>query len=138
MKRKLSGMWVIVVMAIILLPKIQCLAASPRLPGGTTEGDGVVIVVKPMRPGNPITNRPKSPSTQEIECIYLDGSLMLSFAYSEGMCELRIYDREINHLSSYPFDSNEEGIILPIGYVKDAYLQIMTNNGNIYEGELSL
>lgn len=144
MKKVTSIHTVLIAVFIVALATLTVGAVTPTLPGtgsnnGGSGNDSIskppITVIYTPKP-NPL--RPNAPSKQQIQSVYTAGKLSIRFAYSEGNCLLRMYNKETGLLSEYPFDSNEEEIIIPIGYIKDATLQILTNEGKIYEGELSL
>lgn len=79
--------------------------------------------------------RPKMPSAQRIYC-YKDGeNLCIDFLHSEGDCELTIITAE-NGIEVYNFNSDLPTMI-NIGDVTLTYLEIETEIGNVYIGEIN-
>lgn len=91
---------------------------------------GTTIIITPTKPTG---NRPKSPSRQEVTCLYIEDSLYINFAIPEGECNLYLYDLTTGETISATFDSYESEPIY-IGYHNSAEITIDTQSGNSYSG----
>lgn len=113
-------------------PSIGMAQNSPQT-GKTTK----VIVTKSNKDISNKNDKPKSPSRQNIDCIYSDGILSLYFLLPEGEATLTVTDLSTGLSSQYVFDSTEPADIY-IGELPSAYIYIETEYGHAYEGEWNL
>lgn len=100
--------------------------------GETIPSGRPVLILKPRDPVSQ-QNRPKSPSRQEVTCLYIEDSLYINFAIPEGECDLYLYDLTTGETISATFDSYESEPIY-IGYHNSAEITINTQSGNSYTG----
>lgn len=80
-----------------------------------------------------LPKRRRTPSTQQIDCIYADENLYISFAIPEGECNMTVTDLETGLSLQYVFDTDESAEI-NVGSLSSAYLELETENGHSYEG----
>lgn len=86
---------------IVAGASLTATAGTPNLPGAGGNNNGNVndTLPKPktiyFRPKT-IPSRPSAPTKQRIESIYSSGKLSLTFAYPEGMCELKVYNKDFS------------------------------------------
>ena len=109
------------------------LAQTTPQPGNSTKID---VPIRGKNPRNK-NDRPKSPSRQNIDCIYSDGILSLYFLLPEGEATLTVTDFSTGLSTQYVFDSTEPADIY-IGELSAAYIYIETEYGHAYEGEWNL
>lgn len=127
-----------IIVATLMFPMAT---VTPNLPGtgGNNSGNNggnskppIVIIVSPK----PNPRRPNIPSKQRIECTYFEENLTFAFEYPEGVCKLNVLDVETGLSTMYQFDSVNPNTPIHIGDINQAILEILTENGKIYEGFL--
>lgn len=80
--------------------------------------------------------RPHAPTSQVIGCSYAAGLLTIAFKYAEGNCEVALTDVESGIEAFYTIDSEELSATIFVGEVGELFVEISTENGNIYSGTL--
>lgn len=122
---------------LIFLTSGLCLV--PQIVYSSTQGDGnpsgTTILIKDN--GGKITGgRPRVPSNQQVCCSYANGLLTIAFKYAEGNCEVALTDVESGIEAFYTIDSEELSATIFVGEVGELFVEISTENGNIYSGTL--
>lgn len=80
--------------------------------------------------------RPRVPSNQQVCCSYANGILTVTFKYAEGNCEVALTDIGSGIEAFYTIDSEELSATIFVGEVGELFVEISTENGNIYSGTL--
>ena len=91
----------------------------------------ISIVIKPR---DKVTTRPRTPSMQEITCMYMDSYIYFGFAIPEGECEMVLTDLSTGGSVTATFDS-EDCEPIYVGEIESAEVTLTTENGHIYYGE---
>ena len=84
----------------------------------------------------PVSNRPKAPSKQHIECWYCDGELSFDFVIPEGECILYLTDYATGFMTQYVFDSSDHADIYVGSLSNGGALEIHTASGHTYYGQI--
>lgn len=119
----------LLIVSSLLSPALEMTAANTE-PSSPPKD---IPVVKKNR--GSISSRPKTPSRQEITCIYYDGNISVSFFLPEGECTMTVLDSTTMIAVEYMF-SSEETADLYVGELNEAYIEFSTSAGNEYEGWL--
>lgn len=83
-----------------------------------------------------IAGRPKAPDRQVITCTYDGYGMDLNFTYSEGMAVLTVTDENLQGLV-YNIDTSLLDVYVPVGNLAGAInIELETEHGNVYEGEI--
>lgn len=98
----------------------------------TNDDDRTVPIIPKKNP----KERPKAPSRQQISCVYNGETMTINFLIDEGNCTLTINNIVTGEESLYTFDSAYLAEIT-VGELTKAYLEIQTESGHTYYGELS-
>ncbi len=99
--------------------------------GNSNEIKNIKIATK--EPRKDVSNRPKAPSMQHIDCMYADGNLYVTFAIPEGECTMTVTNQETGISLQYMFPT-EESAEINVGTISSAYIELNTENGHSYEG----
>lgn len=80
--------------------------------------------------------RPKAPDRQVITCTYDGYGMDLKFTFSEGMAVLTVTDDNLQGLV-YDIDTSLLDVYVPVGNLAGSInIELETENGNVYEGEI--
>lgn len=91
----------------------------------------------PLTPPKNPGGKPKMPSRQVVWCSFDGESLILEFAYSEGICDVTITDINTGMTQYHTFDSSELLSTIYIGALNDSFITVTTSHGNTYCGQLT-
>lgn len=92
-----------------------------------------IILLKEI--SNNRDNRPRTPSRQQITCIYDGECIYINFLIPEGQCSLLVTEQNLGISNCYSFDSEDETVVR-LGIIKNAMLRIDTGFGKSYEGAI--
>lgn len=108
--------------------------ANPSAPSTKQKGEEEITLV---RTGNGAkAGRPKAPDRQVITCTYDGYGMDLNFTFSEGMGVLTVTDENLQGLV-YNIDTSLLDVYVPVGNLAGAInIELETENGNVYEGEI--
>ena len=123
--------------------KVSCLAVlsalafsanadAPGASGADNSQQSIPIIIIDKKDKN---LRPKLPSRQHVECVYIDGTLHFDFVIPEGEAVLTVTDALTGISAQYVFDTDAHAEVT-IGYLSAASLEIHTDAGNTYTGTI--
>ncbi len=80
--------------------------------------------------------RPKAPDRQIVTCSYDGEELYISFVIPEGMATLSVTDENALN-ASYQFDTSPLETTITVGPLQGTiYIEMETERGNVYQGEI--
>lgn len=83
-----------------------------------------------------ISDRPKAPSMQQIECYYDGQKFEIEFLYPEGQCRFVVMDVATGEVYEQTFSSEFPSVIYLDGIDSPVIIEIYTGYGHVYEGYL--
>ena len=102
--------------------------------GGTATQNPTNPKVVVLLPPKQLPNRPKVPSKQQVNVLYIDQYLYMDFAIPEGICEMSLVNLTTGENVYASFDSeNPEPIY--VGELSTATITVTTETGHVYQGE---
>lgn len=122
-----------VVTSIFVMSFLAFSFNSSRAEGSKKDQTPKPVKVEIKKMSQNVSHRPKAPSLQQIDCIYADENLYISFAIPEGDCNMTVTDLATGLSVQYVFDT-EESAEIHVGTLSSAYLELETENGHSYEG----